>query len=714
MPSQKLSALVNLAGGQVPTDLMYIVDVSAGAAGSKRSTLNDFLSTITKNITDGAVRFQAFTPPAVSAAAQGSIYFDSVLNQFLISENAGAYTPLGDVRGPAGATDEALARFDGATGKLLQDSLITLSNAGALTFPDNVRQVFNPGATVAGLNVGALAGDPGTPINGDLWYDSTGNNLRARINGASVSLGQSVPGGANTQVQYNNAGAFGGVTGATSNGTAITFTAANLIATSPLFITSIRDANNAVLWTLTATTTAVNFLNYANAAAGNSPMWTAGGTDASVGFWITPKGSGEFRLYDPANATNLFAVRQLGISQFPRTLFQGGESASDSNWVMRFADFYSSSGLNINVGIQLSTNNDNNYSNAETLFFLTRVANHTIFSVSGSSNPGAPIQITTDANLGSTPNLYLDTVANGGLVGVGLNVPTSQLHVLCGATGRTGFIVNNPSGSTQPIASFQVNSVPFVVVDSTANSYFGNGITNAAPASYVINATGGSGSNIAGANLDLAGGKGTGLGVPGFVAVRYPLIGATGTTLQSLSTDRFPVSTSLWTPTVDATAVTNTTTETSMFTGATASLGSTLTIQAGSVRVGTLFRLRIYCAFNTTGTPTIRFRLKLGGVTIADSTAITSPNNAGGVAFLDLFIPVTAIGAAGSVKGQMDGKLASSTGGAYTPVVFTGAIGAIAIDFTADQLIDLTAQWSAASSSNVVQLLVGSFIDRIR
>jgi hypothetical protein len=36
----------------------------------------------------------------------------------------------GDVVGPAGATDETLARFDGATGKLLQDSLIKVDDAG--------------------------------------------------------------------------------------------------------------------------------------------------------------------------------------------------------------------------------------------------------------------------------------------------------------------------------------------------------------------------------------------------------------------------------------------------------------------------------------------------------------------------------------------------------------------------------------------------------
>ena len=37
--------------------------------------------------------------------------------------------------------------------------------------------------------------------------------------------GSGTPGGSNTQVQYNNAGSFGGITGATSNGTALTLVA---------------------------------------------------------------------------------------------------------------------------------------------------------------------------------------------------------------------------------------------------------------------------------------------------------------------------------------------------------------------------------------------------------------------------------------------------------------------------------------------------------
>lgn len=90
------------------------------------------------------------------------------------------------VADPSGTPDSGRSTIDVLfTGR----TITTPTISGAMTFPDNVRQTFNPGATVAGLNVGSHAGDPSTPINGDLWYDSTANELTARINGASVALG---------------------------------------------------------------------------------------------------------------------------------------------------------------------------------------------------------------------------------------------------------------------------------------------------------------------------------------------------------------------------------------------------------------------------------------------------------------------------------------------------------------------------------------------
>jgi len=41
----------------------------------------------------------------------------------------------GDVVGPAAATDHAVVRFDGVTGKLIQNSLVTMTDAGSITIP---------------------------------------------------------------------------------------------------------------------------------------------------------------------------------------------------------------------------------------------------------------------------------------------------------------------------------------------------------------------------------------------------------------------------------------------------------------------------------------------------------------------------------------------------------------------------------------------------
>lgn len=81
------------------------------------------------------------------------------------------------------------------------------------SWADGIKQTFNPNGTTSGFNVGANATDPSSPVNGDVWYDSGNNTLDARINGVTVNLGAGgggSPGGSTTQVQFNNAGSFGG------------------------------------------------------------------------------------------------------------------------------------------------------------------------------------------------------------------------------------------------------------------------------------------------------------------------------------------------------------------------------------------------------------------------------------------------------------------------------------------------------------------------
>jgi hypothetical protein len=68
----------------------------------------------------------------------------------------------------------------------------------SITYSDNIKQTFNPGATTAGFNFGAHTADPSSLANGDAWYNSTGNQLKARINGATVVLGASTSSGTTT------------------------------------------------------------------------------------------------------------------------------------------------------------------------------------------------------------------------------------------------------------------------------------------------------------------------------------------------------------------------------------------------------------------------------------------------------------------------------------------------------------------------------------
>lgn len=107
----------------------------------------------------------------------------------ITSLGTGVATFLGT---PSSANLAAAVTDETGSGALVFATSPTLTNptiAGAISFPDDVRQTFNPGSTNPGFNVGSLSGDPSTPTNGDMWYDSSGNKLRARINGASVDLG---------------------------------------------------------------------------------------------------------------------------------------------------------------------------------------------------------------------------------------------------------------------------------------------------------------------------------------------------------------------------------------------------------------------------------------------------------------------------------------------------------------------------------------------
>ncbi len=79
-----------------------------------------------------------------------------------VGSGGGGGGGTGDVEGPASATDNALVRFDGTTGKAIQNSSASLSDAGLLT-TTSVRATGSldaTGATITGISAAAVGADP--------------------------------------------------------------------------------------------------------------------------------------------------------------------------------------------------------------------------------------------------------------------------------------------------------------------------------------------------------------------------------------------------------------------------------------------------------------------------------------------------------------------------------------------------------------------------
>jgi hypothetical protein len=252
MPNKKITAMPSLGGNQVPTDLVTAVDLSAAPVNQNvKSTLNDLFSTITKNITDRAIRFQApGSAPAVSSANQGALYHNGTA--FLASSNGGAYEPLytlsaqsaaqvfaGPASGPAATpTFRSLALTD--LPQIATASLLGRVSAGTGT-PEQIT------STAALLT----------------WLQNpTSNNLSAAV------------------------------TDATGAGGALVF-AFGPVLNGPRFdvigAATAGFGNNLVF---SPSSGAVNFLEILNAVSGTGPTLRAAGSQTNVQLNLASKGTG--------------------------------------------------------------------------------------------------------------------------------------------------------------------------------------------------------------------------------------------------------------------------------------------------------------------------------------------------------------------------------------------------------------------------------------
>lgn len=170
--------------------------------------------------------------------------------------------------------------------------------------------------------------------------------------------------------------------------------------------------------------------------------------------------------------------------------------------------------------------------------------------------------------------------------------------------------------------------------------------------------------------------------------------------------------------TASGTAVANTATETILV--------PNVTIPANYMQDGRWLRLRAFGGYGTTGTPTLIFSVRWGGVSgtvLSKSAAATLTSGVGGGASmtapweLEILIQTRSNGASGTLMTNGLATLFTTTAPTagtvthYGMAIFiaSGSTGgttpvAVTADLSADTALSLTGKWSAADPANSIQL----------
>jgi len=183
-----------------------IVDIDAAYVGQSSITT---LGTITTGVWNGTAITGAFINAASTDLTDtADIAYLNTPNTYIAGNrqsfvadassaaiNLNAFIPTTPAAGDIYRSAETM-RF---TGTSLTDYIL-VSDGQPTTYTAGVRQDFlGLLAGTSGLNVGGIAGNPTTQVDGDIWLNTTSDTLFARINGADVNLGAGAAGGeANT------------------------------------------------------------------------------------------------------------------------------------------------------------------------------------------------------------------------------------------------------------------------------------------------------------------------------------------------------------------------------------------------------------------------------------------------------------------------------------------------------------------------------------
>lgn len=222
--------------------------------------------------------------------------------------------------------------------------------------------------------------------------------------------------------------------------------------------------------------------------------------------------------FNPANNTILLGENTgaLVASGANRNILLGNDAGSqylstgdDNIFIGVAAGYQAGSGAEFNtiVGSTAGYGSGNNYYSDNSAFGYNALKNMTTADDNTAVGYQAGLTVTTgDKNtfLGAETDVANGTISKSIAIGYGAEVTANNQLVI----GEDSWDITD--------------------------AYIGSGVITNAPLSVAINASGGSGSDIAGASLTLAGGKATGNAAGGSLIFSTSIVGNSGSTLQTL------------------------------------------------------------------------------------------------------------------------------------------------------------------------------------
>jgi hypothetical protein len=346
----------------------------------------------------------------------------------------------GDVVGPASATDNAISRFDATTGKLIQNSLVTVSDTGAISAPVD--------ASISGLTVGKGGG---TATN------STAVGLQALFNASSTGTENSAFGrqalysltSGGSDVAVGNYALYSNTTG--NYNTALGYSALqNNTTASENVAVGYQTAYSNTTGTVTAVGKQALYNNTtgaSNNAFGNQALVfnTTGGSNSAFGHQA---------LYANTTASNNTAVG-----------YQAGYSATTS-------------GENTAIGYQAlytnSTSGDNVAVGRNALRLSTAAGNTAIGEGGGSAITTGAKNTILGRYTGNQGGLDIRTASNYIVLSDGDGNPRMY------STGASNWVLNSNSGQNESLQYFAINGVnkaEIFYLLSLDRLYVDNGLT---------------------------------------------------------------------------------------------------------------------------------------------------------------------------------------------------------------------------------------------